>query len=215
MLITRSLAGEISQTQQVAPKNLQSSKVSRQTREVMALKATIYKAIINVADMDRQHYQDQTLTLACHPSETESRLMVRLVAWVLYADESLVFTKGLDDSEEPALWRKDDCGYIKLWVELGLPDERRLKKACSRAEQVILIAYGERPAKVWWGQNQRNLGMLRNLQVLFIDDAALAQLVPLCARAMRLQATIQDGELWLSSDTQQATLNPEAWQRHE
>lgn len=181
----------------------------------MALKATIYKAIINVADIDRQHYQDQTLTLACHPSETETRLMVRLVAWMLYADELLVFTKGLDDSEEPALWRKNDCGVIKLWIELSLPDERRLKKASSRADQVILIAYGERPAKVWWAQNQRSFAMLRNLQVLFFDDNTLAQLVPLCTRAMRLQATIQDGELWLSSETQQVALKPEVWQRYK
>ena len=181
----------------------------------MALKATIYKATINVADMDRQHYQDQTLTLACHPSETETRLMVRLIAWMFYADESLVFAKGMDDSEEPALWRKDDCGVIKLWIELGLPDERRLKKAASRAEQVILIVYAERSAKVWWTQNQRNLAMLRNLQVLFLDDDTLTQLMPLCARVMRLQATIQDSELWLSSDTRQAAIKPEVWQRYE
>ncbi len=181
----------------------------------MALRATIYKATINIADMDRQHYQDQTLTLACHPSETETRLMVRLVAWILYADESLVFAKGLDDSEEPALWRKDDSGVIKLWIELGLPDERRLKKAASRAEQVVLIVYGERAAKVWWGQNQRNLAMLRNLQVLFLDDDTLTKLITLCARLMRLQATIQDGELWLSSDTLQATVRPEIWQHYE
>ena len=176
----------------------------------MALKATIYKAMINVADMDRQQFLDQTLTLARHPSETEARLMVRLLAWILYADENLTFTKGLCADDEPELWRKDAGGDIELWIELGLPDERRLKKAVSRAKEVVLFAYGDRPAQVW--RQQIRLAQWPSLHVLFINDDTLEQLTTLCERGMRLQATIQDGELWLSGEAQQVTLKPEIWQ---
>jgi uncharacterized protein YaeQ len=118
----------------------------------MALNATIYKAELQVSDMDRHYYATHALTLARHPSETEERLMVRLLAFALYADERLEFGKGLSADDEPDLWRKDYSGDIQQWIELGQPDEARIRKACGRAEQVVVINYGGRAADVWWVQ---------------------------------------------------------------
>lgn len=178
----------------------------------MALKATIYKAALNVADMDRQVYLDTTLTLAQHPSETEQRMMLRLLAWICHADERLTFTKGLCADDEPELWLQNDVSDPVVWIELGLPDEKRLRKASRRAERVILYAYSERAAKVWWQQNQQKLSDYDNLSVFFLDDARLAQLVALCERTMTLQATIQDGTIWLSSGDAHLELAFEVWQ---
>src|SRR4051794_5320453 len=104
---------------------------------IMALKSTIYKADLQIADMDRHYYQDHSLTLARHPSETDERLMVRLLAFVRHANESLIFAKGLSDVDEPDLWQKDLTGAIELWIDVGQPDERRMLKACGRASQVV------------------------------------------------------------------------------
>ncbi|BFO11520.1 hypothetical protein GGER_40300 [Serratia rubidaea] len=97
----------------------------------MALKATIYKATVNIADMDRHFYHDAALTLAQHPSETEQRMMLRLLAWICHADERLTFTKGLSADDEPELWQRNDHNGLELWIELGLPDEKRLKKPAT------------------------------------------------------------------------------------
>jgi hypothetical protein len=118
----------------------------------MALKATIYKAAVNIADMDRNFFQDCNLTLARHPSETEQRMMLRLLAWICHADERLMFTKGLSADDEPEIWLHNYHNGIDLWIELGLPDEKRLKKACNQASLVILYTYGDRAASVWWQQ---------------------------------------------------------------
>ncbi|AKJ43017.1 YaeQ family protein [Pragia fontium] len=177
----------------------------------MALKATIYKATVNVADMDRQVYSDTGLTLAQHPSETEQRMMLRLLAWICHADERLFFTKGLCADDEPELWLRNDHNGIVLWVELGLPDEKRLRKACHQSEQVVLYTYSERAAKVWWQQNQSKLEGHKNLAVYFIDDVQLKQLSSMCQRNMQLQATIQDSAVWLSDSQNNCELTFETW----
>jgi len=130
----------------------------------MALKATIYKAQLAVADMDRGHYADYALTLARHPSETDERMMLRLVAFALHAHERLAFGKGLSDPDEPDLWRHDLTGLIEDWVELGQPDERNLIKACGRARAVTVYNYGG-GASQWWSGAQGKLERARNLQV--------------------------------------------------
>src|SRR6478609_7781043 len=107
----------------------------------MALNATIIKAELHVADMDRHYYQQHNLTLAQHPSETDERLMVRLLVFALYASEFLTFTKGLSSEDEPDLWQKSLTGDIELWIELGLPSDKRIRKACGRAQQVIIYSY--------------------------------------------------------------------------
>lgn len=179
----------------------------------MALKATIYKAVVNVADLDRNQFLDASLTLARHPSETEERMMLRLLAWIMYADDRLQFTRGLSAEDEPEVWLLNDHLGVDLWIELGLPDERRIKKACSRSKQVALFAYNSRAAEIWWQQNQAALAGFANLTVWYFDDAQLAQLTTFAARNMTLQATLQEGTLWLSDDRNNLEIIPVNWQQ--
>jgi len=176
----------------------------------MALKATIYKATVNVADMDKNVFLDSALTLARHPSETEERLMLRLLAWLVNAHERLTFTRGLSAEEEPEIWLMNDHNGIEVWIELGLPDERRLKKACNRSAQVYLYTYNARAAQIW---RQQNLSKFQqeNLTVRFLDDTQLQALTRLASRSMTLQATIQDDTVWLSDEQHHLELRFEDW----
>lgn len=178
----------------------------------MALKATIYKASVNIADLDRQYFSDVQLTLARHPSETRERMMLRLLAWVINADERLQFTKGLSADEEPEIWLHHDYGTVRLWIELGLPEERRLKKASAIADQVILFAYSERAARVWWQQNSDNLAAIGNLSIWFIDDQQLNTLSEFADRNMSLQVTLQEEVIWLSGGDRNTELRLTQWQ---
>ncbi|MEA5097509.1 MAG: YaeQ family protein [Burkholderiaceae bacterium] len=177
----------------------------------MALKATIFKATLQVSDMDRNHYQEHMLTLARHPSETDERMMVRLLAFACHADEALAFGKGLSADDEPDLWQKDLTGAIQLWIEVGQPDERRILKACGRAQQVVVICYGQ-AADVWWNQTASKLERARNLTVLRLPAACLPGLAQLAQRTMELQCTIQEGQIWLSGGEQTVTIEPTVWQ---
>ena len=174
----------------------------------MALNSTIYKAELQVSDMDRHYYATHALTIARHPSETEERLMVRLLAFALYADERLEFGKGISDEDEPALWRKAYTDEIELWIEVGQPDEARIRKACGRARQVVVINYGGNAAEIWWNKNAGALARNRNLTVLDIPAATVAGLVALLQRGMRLQALVQDGQLQLMNDTDAVAVDP-------
>lgn len=174
----------------------------------MAAKATIYKAELQVTDLDRHYYASHALTLAQHPSETETRLLVRLLAFALHADERLEFGRGLSDEDEPALWRRDYTGAIEQWIELGQPDESRLRKASGRAAQVVVVGYGGQAAEAWWKRNAVALARLRNLTVIELDDAEVAEASGLLARGMRVTAMIQDGELQLMDADRSVTLRP-------
>ena len=162
----------------------------------MALKSTIYKATLQVADMDRNYYADHALTIACHPSETAERMMVRTLAFALNAHQALAFGKGLSDVEEPDLWRRDLTGVVELWIEVGQPEEKWILKACGRAHQVVVYAYGSRAA-LWWQQMGPRLAKARNLRVIGIAPDAAQALGKLAARNMQLQCTIQEGDIWL------------------
>lgn len=164
----------------------------------MALKATIYKAELNISDMDRHYYQSHALTIACHPSETMERMMVRVLAFALNAHERLSFTKGLSSDDEPDLWLKSLSDEIELWIELGQPDEKRIRKACGRAKNVIIYTYAARSASIWWEQNKSNLKRFNNLRVLHLKSECVEALGQMAARTMDLQCTIQDGQIWLS-----------------
>jgi Uncharacterized protein conserved in bacteria len=166
----------------------------------MALKATIYKAELQVADLERHYYQDHNLTLARHPSETDERMMVRLLAFAHNAHEGLEFGKGLSDAEEPDLWQRDLTGAVERWIEAGLPDERRILKACGRADQVVVYAYGGRAAELWWNQVGPKLARAANLTVFSLPWAATQDLSKLVRRTMRLQATIQEGQVLVTSE---------------
>jgi uncharacterized protein YaeQ len=164
----------------------------------MALKATIFKAELQIADMDRNYYYDHALTLARHSSETDERMMVRLLAFALHAHEALAFGKGLSADDEPDLWQKDLTGNIETWIDVGQPDEKRIRKACGRARQVFIYSYGGRSADIWWDQNSSNLERLKNLTVLNLPVAASIALAKLAQRNMQLQCRIQDGQIWLA-----------------
>ncbi len=175
----------------------------------MALKATVFKADLQIADMDRHYYQSHALTIAQHPSETDQRMMVRVLAFALNADERLAFTRGISSEDEPDLWRKDLTDSIDLWIELGQPDERRLRKACGRAKQVRVYTYQSRAAAVWWQQNESQFARFDNLSVFHLDGDAVEALGALAQRNMELQCTIQDGEITLSDADRSVTLRPQ------
>jgi uncharacterized protein YaeQ len=120
----------------------------------MALKATIFKAELSVADIDRGVYRDHALTIARHPSETDERMMVRLLAFALHADERLEFGRGLSAEDEPDLSRRDLTGTLEQWIEVGLPDEREVRKACGRAREVFVYAYGGPGDRAMVGQGR-------------------------------------------------------------
>jgi len=174
----------------------------------MALTATIFKASLSLSDMDRNHYAEYPLTLARHPSETDERMMVRLLAFALHADERLEFTRGLCVDDEPALWLKSLTGDIELWIEVGLPDERRLRKACGRADKVVLYCYGGRAVDLWWQRNQAVLQRCVNLAVIELPAESTQALAALAARGMQFQVSIQDGGVWLSSASETLAISP-------
>lgn len=177
----------------------------------MALKATIFKARLQVADMDRDHYGDYTLTLARHPSETDERMMVRLVAFALNAADNLEFTRGLSSDDEADLWQLSLGGDIECWIEVGLPAEDRVRKACNRADRVLVYSYGRRTAPVWWQKQADALQRFDKLRVYHLPADTSEQLAQLAERNMELNATIQDGHLWLSSAEQSLEIVPEIW----
>ena len=175
----------------------------------MALKATICKASLQVSDMDRNYYAEHALTVARHPSETDERMMVRLLAFALNAHEHLTFGKGLSTDDEPDLWRKDLTGAIELWIDVGQPDEKRLRKACGRATQVVVYSFGGSGAQLWREQIRDTLARCRNLAVQTIPLAASLAMAKLANRAMQLTYTIQDGEVWVANDQDTMHIKPE------
>jgi len=164
----------------------------------MALKATIFKASLQVSDMDRNYYGEHSLTLARHPSETDERMMMRVLAFALNAHEHLAFGKGLSDTDEPDLWQKDLTGSIVHWIDVGQPDEKRLIRASGRADRVTVYTYG-RGADLWWEANAERLGRAKNLAVWHVPAAVSESIGKLAERAMQLQCTVQEGQVWFSS----------------
>lgn len=174
----------------------------------MALKSTIYKAKLGIADMDRPYYGEHLLTLARHPSETDERLMVRLLAFALFADERLEFGRGISADDEPALWLKDYSGDVRLWIEVGLPDERLVRKACGRADAVVVLAYGGRQVDAWWAKDGPAMTRLDKLRVLALDSDQSKALAALAERGMEIQCTIQDSHVWLTDGPNTVAIEP-------
>lgn len=178
----------------------------------MALKSTIYKAQLQIADMDRGLYADHSLTLARHPSETDERMMMRLLAFALAvpADDlrgRLEFAAGLSDTDEPDLWQKDLTGQLVQWIEVGQPDDRRLAKACGRAGRVRLWAYAS-SVPIWWQGIEGKVVRLPNLEVWQVPAEASRELAELAARGMQLQVTVQEGQIWVGNASQSVALEP-------
>lgn len=178
----------------------------------MALKSTVYKIELQLSDLDRHHYATYALTLARHPSETDERLMVRLLAFALHADERLEFGKGLGSQDEPDLWQRDLTGAIERWIDLGQPDEARVRRACGRAREVVVVNYGGRAADLWWTKHAVALSRLDNLEVVDVPAAAVDALGALAGRNLRLQCLLQDGQVQLIADERLVAIEP-GWRK--
>jgi len=175
----------------------------------MAIKATIYKAELQISDMDRNYYHDHALTIARHPSETDERLMVRLLAFAMHADEALTIAPGLTHNDEPDICRKDLTGAIELWIDVGQPDEKSIRRACGRSRQVYIYTYSGNSADIWWGENRDQLEKVRNLTVINIPGSVSQALTKMAQRNMHLQCTIQDGQVWISDNDNNVQVEPE------
>jgi uncharacterized protein YaeQ len=173
----------------------------------MAPNATIHKAQLQVSDMDRHYYASHALTIAQHPSETDQRVMVRLLAFALFADDALAFGRGLGSDDEPDLWRRSLTGEIELWIDLGQPDESRLRRACGRAREVVVVGYSGRAFELWWDKNAAGLARLGNLTVLDVSAGA-ERLAALLERNMDLQCLVQDGQVQWSTAAGSVELAP-------
>lgn len=179
---------------------------------LMALKSTVYKAQLQIADMDRSLYADHSLTLARHPSETDERLMVRILAFALSVpmDDThgaLEFAAGLSDTDEPDLWQKDLTGQLLQWIEVGQPDDRRMAKACSRAERVRIWAYSS-SVPIWWQGIADKVARLQALEVWHIPAEASRELASLAERSMQLQVTVQEGQIWIGNGQTSVAIEP-------
>lgn len=175
----------------------------------MAAGSTICKAQLGIADMDRNYYETHEITIAQHPSETNQRLMIRLIAFALNASESLVITKGIGGDDEPELWEKNYSGEIELWIDLGQVDEKRLRKACGKAARVIVYTYNLKSASAWWRQYGATFGRFKNLSVIHLNAQGIEELH---GRSMRLQCNVSDGELSFHSERGDVTITQEIWQ---
>ena len=177
----------------------------------MAQKATIYKVELSVSDMDRNYYETHKLTVAKHPSETDERLMVRLLVFALSAREELEFSRGLSTDDEPDIWKKNFNGEIELWVTLGLPSEKIVRQSCGKAKEVIIYSYGGKTAEVWWDKVKTTTTRFENLTVINLAEAETKALAQMANRSMRLQINIQDGDVMVSLDDKIAYVTPLTW----
>jgi uncharacterized protein YaeQ len=174
----------------------------------MALRSNVFKARLGVADLDRGHHASHALIVARHPSETDERLMMRVLAFALFSSDTLAFGRGLSDVDEPDLIERDLTGAITRWIEVGLPDDRAILKACGRAEAVVVVAYGT-GAGLWWKGVAPKVARARNLTVITISTESSRALAAMATRSMDLQATIQDGLVWFSGGSETVEILPE------
>ncbi|MDF1485181.1 YaeQ family protein [Ramlibacter sp. H39-3-26] len=185
----------------------------------MALKSTIFKANLQIADIDHGYYADHALTLARHPSETDERMMVRLAALALQAhrinddcggDGTLGFGAGLSDPDEPDVWLRDFTGRARLWIEVGQPEDKPIVRACGKADQVMVYAF-HHAAEVWWKGIANKLTRPQNLQVWRVPTEAAQALAALAQRSMQLQATLQEGVLTLGDAARSVDIECLRW----
>ena len=177
----------------------------------MAQNATIYKVELSVSDMDRHYYETHKLTVAKHPSETDERMMVRIVAFALNAHEHLEMTKGLSTDDEPDIWQKSLSGELDVWVSLGLPSEKVMRQSCSKADKVVVYSYGGRTAEMWWDKIKNSTSRFDNLDVINLPEKDTGDLAKLASRAMRVQINIQDGDVMVSVGDNIVNVTPQRW----
>jgi uncharacterized protein YaeQ len=179
--------------------------------QIMAQKATICKVELSVADMDRDYYETHNLTVAKHPSETDERLMARILAFALNAHEQLEFTRGISTDDEPDIWQKSLSGELELWVTLGLPGEKIDRQSCGKANEVIVYCYGGRTAEMWWEKIKTSTTRFDNLQVTNFSKKDTSELGKMASRLMKLQVNIQDGDVMVSIDDNIVYVTPVKW----
>ncbi len=177
----------------------------------MSIKATVYKLELQISNLDQHYYQTHKLTLAQHPSETEQRMMVRVLAFALHADEALSFGRGLSSEDEPDLWRRDLTGEIELWIDVGQPDESRIRRACGRARKVIIYTYSGHGAQIWWDKNGASLARNKNLEVINLPASACQNLAAMAGRTMALQCIIQERQIQLMDAATSVEIEPVTW----
>lgn len=175
----------------------------------MANPPRIFKANLQIADLNRNYYNDHLLTIAQHSSETDERMMVRVLAFALNANDNLNFGPGLSAAKTADIWDKDHNENVSLWISVGLPDEKLVRFACSKATHVIVYSYGGNPASIWWKKN--NFSALSNLKVFNLAIEETALLASMAVRGMKLNFTIQENEVMVGNETDSLTLNLQIW----
>ena len=179
----------------------------------MAIKATIYKARVQFSDLDRNVYGDHAVTIARHPSETDERLLIRLLAFALNApvgrdDAPLEFAKDMWEPDEPSLWQKDPTGRVGHWIDVGQPDEKRLLRTSTRVDRLTVYSFAAR-TPIWWRELEPRLTRLRNLTVWQIPSEPSQALAALAQRTMELQITAQDGSIWVDDGSRSVEVVPQ------
>ena len=175
----------------------------------MAANATIQKALLNIANMDNHYYEEHNLTLAQHPSENDLRLMVRLIAFVLNANDKLTFCKGISEDDEPDLWQKSLVGDIDMWIDVGQPDEKRIKKACGRSKEVIIYTFKESLSSIWFKQIEKSLNRFKNLHVIYLNIDGDIELLK--KRSMNIQCNMLDNELTMIDENNSVIITQEVY----
>lgn len=174
----------------------------------MGSKVDLYKVVLNVSDIDRNYYQEHKFTLAFQSSVKETSIIARILAFALNADERLVYTKGIDTKHEPDLWLKDFTGDVELWIDMGEPDEKRVRKACVRSKRVIIYAYKGESSEKWWENKKSKLELYKNLSVMSLPVQTLEDLAIMLDRTMELQCTIQDKHVWIGNNDRTVEFDP-------
>jgi uncharacterized protein YaeQ len=171
----------------------------------MALKPTIYKAQIELADSDRNCFEELSLTLARHPSETLERMAARLLAYCLNCTRGLEFTRGISTADEPDVWEHSDHGEIAHWIEVGQPEAARLRKACGRARRVSVYAFAK-SADTWWKLNGESITALPRLRVWQFDWHEIQAAAALLERTVQLNISVVGGTLYVDNGSASASV---------
>lgn len=175
----------------------------------MALTATVFKVSLDISDLRRHHYQRYAFTLARHPSETDERMMLRVLAFALFAHQDLEFTRGISNTDEPDLWLKSVTGEIELWIELGTPSSKRLRRARSLASKIMILSYGGRTADQWWQENETELRSFKSLSLIDVSQKESQALASMAQRNMSLQCTLDEGSVWVSDQSNSLEIQPQ------
>ena len=164
----------------------------------MALKPTIFKFNVSLSDLDRNRYEELALTVAQHPSETAERMIVRLLAYCLNAEEGLEFARGLSENDEPDLWRRSLDSRMLDWIEVGEPAAVRLRKASRLSERVLVYSFNTK-SEVWWQQTESSVARL-SVDVYRFPWESIQRLATMITRTMQMSVTISDSSLFVAAE---------------